>query len=376
MQDARRPPTNGNGKRTGDGPWLSLSVASAAAAVALAIFACGGGSDAPAEPSADADGGSDASEPDAGEDASAAESGVAAKAERCAVIQRSISEAGFASKVQVTCDADYANVVSDTYPDHVLMDGITGTNDQVPVPAPGYASPIALAPVHAAAPTSIDAALGVAVNGVPIYDYTSQGTNDLSVYDPMADTKLTGELDLCNGHAGRGDDYHYHAAPTCMIAAMKNKGPAAILGWGFDGYPLYGNTNPDGTAIAAGELDVCNAKSDPTFGYRYHTSDVHPYVFQCLVGQVDLTKAPRVSPLTNPGGGGGRTPGSKPPGGVQNLALVEAADGTRTMSYDWSGQSYYIRYKPSATAICWDFEEKSYTTGGVVKTGTYCRAGS
>jgi hypothetical protein len=261
------------------------------------------------------------------------------------VIARSIEEAGFAAKVTVTCDGAYANLASDTYPDHVKMTGITGTNDQVPVPAPGYVSPIALAPVRAATPTSIDAALGVAVNGVPIYDCSSQGNNDLSVYDPRLDTKLTGELDLCNGHAGRGDDYHYHAAPTCMIDAMKNKGPAAILGWGFDGYPIYGNTNPDGTPIAAGELDVCNAKNDPTFGVRYHTSDAHPYILQCLVGQVDLAKAPRVPPLSEQGGSG-KPPGTKPPGGVTNLALVEAADGTRTMTYEPAG-----RRTPSSTSL-------------------------
>lgn len=44
------------------------------------------------------------------------------------------------------------------------------------------------------------------------------------------------------------------------------------------------------------------------------------------------------------------------------------------MSYEWSGSSYSIRYKPSTTAGCWDFEEKSFTTGGAVKTGTYCRS--
>jgi hypothetical protein len=45
----------------------------------------------------------------------------------------------------------------------------------------------------------------VAVNGVPIYDYSSQGTLDLAAYDPRFDTVLTGELDQCNGHSGRGD---------------------------------------------------------------------------------------------------------------------------------------------------------------------------
>lgn len=291
---------------------------------------------------------------------------------RCTAVTDSIIAAGFGDKVTVTCDAKYAYLVSDTYPAHPTMTGITGTNDQVPVPAPGYTSPIALAPVKAAKVTSIDAALGVAVNGVPIYDYTSQGISDPAVYDPKADTKLTGELDMCGGHAGRGDDYHYHAAPTCMMAAMKNPGPAAILGWGFDGYPIYGNLNPDGSTIAAGELDVCNAKADATFGFRYHTSDAHPYITQCLVGEVDLTKAPRVAPLTS-SAGGGKPPGNKPPGGVTNLTLVEASDGTRTMTYKYANKTYTINYKPAATATCWDFTEASFSTGGATTQTTYCR---
>lgn len=350
--------------------WVSGGLASAA--VVLAAFACGGGTESGGP---DSSSGSSSTSSAGGPDAAGGDSGDAdggPTRDRCTVIMRSVQEAGFGAKVTVTCDGAYANIASDTYPDHVKMNGITGTNDQVPVPAPGYVSPIVLAPVHANSPTSIDAALGVAVNGVPIYDYSSQGALELDAYDPKFDTKLTGELDLCNGHSGRGDDYHYHAAPTCMIDAMKNKGPGAILGWGFDGYPIYGNTNPDGTPIAAGELDVCNAKADATFGYRYHTSDTHPYILQCLVGVVDLAKAPRVAPLSKQGGGG-RPPGTKPPGGVTKLALVEAPDGTRTMSYDHGGETYSIEYKPSTAAGCWDFVDRSYTTGGVAVNGTYCR---
>jgi hypothetical protein len=289
---------------------------------------------------------------------------------RCAAITSSVTAAGFGSAVTVACDATYAYLTSNTVPDHTMMTGITGTNDQVPVPAPGYVSPIVLAPARAATWTGIDAALAVAVNGVPIYDYTSQGTGDPTVYDPAADTVATGELDLCNGHAGRGDDYHYHASPTCMIAAMANAGPSAILGWAFDGYPIYGATNPDGSAV--GTLDVCNGKPDSTFGYRYHTSDTHPYILQCLVGTFDTAMAPRVPPLG--GMGGGRPTGEKPPGGVTNLALVQAADGTRTMTYRHASQTYSIAYKPSPTANCWDFTEKSYTTHGVLAAKTYCRS--
>ena len=151
-------------------------------------------------------------------------------ADRCQAVKDSVDQSGFGDIVKVSCDATYASIAADTYPAHVKMTGITATNDQVPVPAPGYTSPVTLAPKLAATPTSIDAALAVAVNGVPIYDYSSQGALGLDSYDPKFDTKLTGELDQCNGHSGRGDDYHYHAAPTCMIEAMKNKGPKAILG--------------------------------------------------------------------------------------------------------------------------------------------------
>lgn len=337
----------------------TMSVGVAAMALLLSALACGGG-----EATVASGGGMGDAGPSDGATLSASE--------RCARITASIEEAGFAAAAIVTCDGIYANIVSDTYPAHDKMNGITGTNDQVPVPAPGYSSPIALSPSRATAPTAIDAALGVAVNGVPIYDYSSQGSNDLNTYDPKLDTKLTGELDLCNGHAGRGDDYHYHASPICMMQAMKNKGPAAIIGWGFDGYPIYGNTNPDGSSIGEGELDVCNAKEDKTFGMRYHTSDEHPYILQCLVGVVELAKAPRVAPLSRQGGGG-KPPGSKAPG-VTGLAYVEAPDGTRTMSYDSGGQSYSIAYQPSATAGCWDFAEKSFSTSGALVSSTYCRS--
>jgi hypothetical protein len=292
---------------------------------------------------------------------------------RCAVIANSVVAAGFADRVAVTCDGGWALVASDTYPAHSVMTGITATNDQVPVPAPGYVSSIPLVPVHAASATSIDAALGVAVNGVPIYDYTSQGLNDPAVYVASADTKLSGELDVCNGHAGRGDDYHYHAAPTCMMQAMANRGPTAIIGWAFDGYPIYGNTNPNGSTIASGALDVCNAQADATFGFRYHTSDTHPYIVQCLVGQVDLSRAPRVGPMSAKTAGAGKPPGSKPNGSVTNLKLVEAATGARTMTYTFNGQQYSIAYEPSSSPNCWDFAEKSFTSGGVLKTATWCR---
>ncbi|KZN43634.1 hypothetical protein N474_20445 [Pseudoalteromonas luteoviolacea CPMOR-2] len=289
---------------------------------------------------------------------------------RCERITQSVALSP-ESDVTVTCDANYAYVTSDTYPDHDLMNGITATNEQIPVPAVGYAAPIKLEPHTAANPTTIDAALGVAVNGVPIYDYSAAGELDLFNYDPSIDTVKLGQLDNCGGHAGRGDDYHYHAAPTCMMASMENLTDESIIGWGYDGYPLYGFNHPDGSAIVEGDLELCNGYPDETYGYRYHLSTTPPYVFQCLVGEVDTNVLPRVAPLT---GGADRGDLRPPAGDVQNLTHTVSSDGKRTMSYDYQGENYYVTYTPSTEkANCYEFEMKAISNNGAIQTGTYCR---
>ncbi|MEM7487754.1 MAG: YHYH protein [Pseudomonadota bacterium] len=294
----------------------------------------------------------------------------------CAAIAASVAEAGFDDDVTVTCAEGTAILTSDTYPDHEMMTGIVGTNEQVPVPADGFAAPIPLAPVLGDTPQTRDAALGVAVNGVPIFDYTAGGEMteaDLHHHQTRHDTLQTGQLDICGGHAGRGDDYHYHVKPVCMIAQMENAGPDAIIGWAFDGFPIYGDDNPDGSAIPADALDVCNGQPDETFGYRYHTSEGAPYIVQCLMGAVaDIRELPRVSPLTD-SAGGGVAPGRPPRGGVEDLVFTQSADGSRSMDYRYDGEAYYIRYSPSGTPGCYLFETRTVTNGGGVAVAEYCR---
>ncbi len=295
--------------------------------------------------------------------------------DHCTAVRESVADAGFEDSVTVTCTDSHAIIQSDTYPDHEKMTGIIGTNEQVPVPG-DYAAPIVLSPTLGTTPLTRDAALGVAVNGVPIYDYTAGGEMteaDLAHHQAQHDTLQTHQLDVYGGHAGRGDDYHYHAKPTCMIDRMENAGDAAIIGWAFDGFPIYGDNNPDGSAITAADLDVCNGQADDTFGYRYHTSEDAPYIVQCLMGVVtDFNRLPRVSPL-KAADGRGATAGTPPRGGVQNLIFTENADGSRSMDYTYQGEEHYIRYTPSENPGCYDFTTKTVTNGGEVLTGEYCR---
>ncbi|APX13495.1 hypothetical protein [Tateyamaria omphalii] len=70
----------------------------------------------------------------------------------------------------VTCTDAHATRTFDTFRDHQMMTGIVTTNEQVPVPAYHWA-PILVAREWNGTPLTRDAALGVAVNGVQIYDY-------------------------------------------------------------------------------------------------------------------------------------------------------------------------------------------------------------
>jgi len=100
----------------------------------------------------------------------------------------------------VSCDSTYAYVGSYGIATHSMMNGIRGTNLQVPIPQNfrgSHAWRIPLAPTIAATPTAVvDGPIGVAVNGVPIFNPCKQGGCQ------NGDTKVLGELDGCNGHAG------------------------------------------------------------------------------------------------------------------------------------------------------------------------------
>lgn len=159
-----------------------------------------------------------------------------------------------------------------------------------------------------------------------------------------------------------------------MIAQMENAGDDAIIGWAFDGFPIYGDNNPDGSTIVSSTLDVCNGQADAKFGYRYHTSHDAPYILQCLVGEVaNFRDLPRIAPLKAANGQPGPDSGRPPSGGVSDLVFTEFSSGERTMDYTYRGEAYYVHYSPSGTPNCYNFETRTVTNNGAVVTGEYCR---
>ncbi len=324
-------------------------------------------------------------------------------ATNCALIQT--TAASYGATVAVDCTAtDYGKITSQGLPNHAMMNGITATNLQVPL-AQNFlganAWKIPLVPAIAANTTSVlDGPIGVAINGVPIFNPCKQGGCNAGAGG--GDTKVLGELDTCNGHAGRADDYHYHAAPTCMMADQ----PASYwnthpVGWALDGFAIFGYNNADGTtatrdaACGGNTLTVPNAPS----GYSYHVTDSSPYVLSCLVGTPSPDLANQASkyfplrkPPVTPFAASNITLSTSALDGYQVLQFTSASAFTSTEtgsdSYSNAAGTYRIRYKALAgtdlsaalalaantgMTACWNFQFTSVAGVTSQPTVSYCR---
>lgn len=296
----------------------------------------------------------------------------------CQSMKRAISPYEKANSLGITCDETYAYF--STYgmqSAHPMMKGITQTNLQVPVPqnfTGANAWKIPLNPAIAAnTTTALDGPIGLAVNGIPIFNPCKQGGCETTAGG--GDTKVLGELDICNGHAGRADDYHYHAAPVCMMADQaSNYWDTHPIGWALDGFAIFGYRNPDG-GIATRDA-VCGGNTlthqNAPAGYAYHVTDTSPYILSCFRGtpSPDLAgQGAKFAVLHDPKGAGGGA-------GVSNMSLNATATslaigGTTTLEWEQGANKYQILYTRTSS-LCWNFVFK--TNGVQTATETDCRA--
>ncbi|TYZ65572.1 hypothetical protein PybrP1_003174, partial [[Pythium] brassicae (nom. inval.)] len=125
-------------------------------------------------------------------------------------------------------------------------------------------------PVLQAKPTAlaVDTPVGVMINGVPFFASSSAvyGSNVMASSSPALLL-----MDKCNGLVDSGGDYRYYASPDCLLRELKaderNK-PSPLIGYAFDGFPLYGPYNEDGALSS--DLDECNGRIGYDGTYRYH----------------------------------------------------------------------------------------------------------
>lgn len=189
----------------------------------------------------------------------------------------------------ITYDGTWVTIKSNALPDHksiyyptgnALYENFTGTtfggftfnknpnsissqNITLKIPA----NP-AVAATHAATPMGV---MGIALNGVPLFNQYAAGGSPLS-----------GEIvsfDQWWGHPQNTGMYHYHVEPKYLTTVKATK--SSLMGFLLDGFPVYGPQETDGS-VATG-LDVYHGHTHATADYpggiyHYHFSDAAPYL--------------------------------------------------------------------------------------------------
>lgn len=111
--------------------------------------------------------------------------------------------------------------------------------------------------------------IGIAINGIPFFNqYNAEG----------GDAVRLETFDSCCGHPNQDGMYHYQQYPTCIKSPFKDpQGKhSPIIGYMFDGYPIYGPNGEDGKPPT--DLDSSNGHEDPIRGYHYHVTKGYPYL--------------------------------------------------------------------------------------------------
>lgn len=273
--------------------------------------------------------------------------------------------APYKPSISTSSDANYYYVAAGGFPAHNMMVGIVSWQQQVPIPqfyAGSNSWSIPLQPEYATVPLStktnlMKGAVAIAVNGIPIFN----ALNNRGV-----DSYATGELDNWGGHCGRADDYHYHAAPLHLSATSGLKPIAFAL----DGFAVYGNLEPDGSAMQA--LDTCHGHVIGNGVYHYHGTTTYPYVVGAMKGKVTLdpaTPAPENQILPQAFASPVR-PALTPLNGATIIAFQSAGVNAYKLTYQRGTKLGYVEYS-------WDAANKYIykltDTSGAVTTTVYQR---
>jgi hypothetical protein len=126
--------------------------------------------------------------------------------------------------------------------------------------------------------------IAIALSGAVIFNAL-----DADVRDAVANEVF----DVCEGHPARGGVYHYHHYSPCWDQGAENE-HSPLVGYGLDGFGMYGPRDADGTLIPNDELDECHGHTGPVpdggpggdNAYHYHATEAFPYTLGCYRGEL------------------------------------------------------------------------------------------
>jgi hypothetical protein len=92
---------------------------------------------------------------------------------------------------------------------------------------------------------------GIWSNGVSIYNASdAMSYNNQNIWHRNAYYWEGDGFDDCLGHPNQNGEYHHHVNPRCLYDEQDNTKHSPVIGYAFDGYPIYGAygyKNTDGT---------------------------------------------------------------------------------------------------------------------------------
>ncbi|MCG9793251.1 YHYH protein [Flavobacterium algicola] len=182
----------------------------------------------------------------------------------------------YTNAVSVKVSDGYITISSTGLPDHKtpywgvgheMYEDFPGTNHanaNTSMTTYNYAMRIPVVPSEATTKEVTElGAVGMAVNGVPIYnDYEGSGVLQENAWSTF---------DSSGAHPGPNKDYHYHCEGTYLTVDSNN-----LIGFLRDGYPVYGRKDADGTYPS--NLDANGGHTGTTTDftdaiYHYHVSN-------------------------------------------------------------------------------------------------------
>jgi YHYH protein len=208
-----------------------------------------------------------------------------------AIVQKAFLAYEAASVSSVTVDGDYVLIKCTGVPDHkspyfkgskwestLYVADTRSSFKQAPgsyISSFSYTFKIPKAPKESSSKKALGTAtIGVALNGVPIFNQYAAGNTAISVG--------TGEyvsFDLYGGHPAPTLDYHYHIEPNYITS---KKGTDALIGYLLDGFPVYGSKE-NGKTITNSDLDAYHGHTTKTAEYpngiyHYHITSEAPFI--------------------------------------------------------------------------------------------------
>jgi hypothetical protein len=130
-------------------------------------------------------------------------------------------------------------------------------------------------------PNCLSGLVGIARNGVVIFDGLDAGNRDAVAWEVQ---------DACGGHPQMSGMYHYHSLPSCLTQSKSKK--SKLVGFALDGFPIYNGRDEDtGKQLDNSDLDACHGHKgkvkldgEKVRIYHYEATREFPYTVGCFRG--------------------------------------------------------------------------------------------